>query len=64
MASSGAAFEAVGVPMRRPRPLPVKLFCGLIGKEAHLDRALPYLEQEFGRVEFGTAPACFDFTDY
>lgn len=64
MASSGAALEEVGVSVRRPKPLPVKLFCGLVGSEDHFAEALPCLEQEFGPVDFGTPPIPFDFTDY
>ena len=64
MASSGASIEEVGVFVRRPKPLPVKLFCGLIGIEDRFPDALSRLEQEFGPVEFATSPAAFDFTDY
>ena len=50
--------------MRRPKPLPVKLFCGLIGPGDRLAESLRHLETEFGPVEFATPAALFDFTDY
>lgn len=64
MASPGKDLEKVGEPVRRPKPLPVKLFCGLIGPEDRFAEALTCLELEFGPVDFGSRPAPFDFTDY
>jgi hypothetical protein len=64
MASPGRNLEKVGVPVRRPKPLPVKLFCGLIGSEDRFAEALTCLELEFGTVDFWSRPAPFDFSDY
>jgi hypothetical protein len=52
------------LPVRRPKPQPVKLFCGLIGREEIFTEVLPLLEAEFGSVDLETRPVSFDFTDY
>jgi len=64
MAAPGTDLEEVGAFVMRPKPLPVKLFCGLVGMENSLAEAESLLEQEFGPVEFATHIAPFDFTDY
>ncbi len=50
--------------MRRSKPMPVKLFCGLIGPEACFAEALRCLEREFGPVDSESLQVPFDFTDY
>ena len=64
MASSGADLEEVGVFVMRPKPLPVKLFCGLVGTEDRFAGALPRMEEEFGPLDVTTPSVAFDFTDY
>lgn len=48
----------------RDKPLPVKLFCGLIGRKDQLALAQGHLEREFGPVDLRTPTVRFDFTDY
>jgi hypothetical protein len=46
------------------KPLPVKLFCGLIGRDEALASAREQLEREFGPVDLETDAGPFDFTGY
>ena len=54
----------MGRAKRRPKPLPVKLFCGLIGSEASIAEAVKRLEREFGVVHFASPVIPFEFTNY
>ncbi len=54
----------MGKAKTRPKPLPVKIFCGLIGSEAAVAEAERLLEREFGRVDLRSEILPFDFTDY
>ena len=46
------------------RPVPTKLFCGLIGNRASIEQALEHLVSHFGPVDCESAILHFDFTDY
>lgn len=48
----------------RDKPFPVKLFCGLIGREEYLRLAQDQLETEFGAVDLISPTVPFGFTDY
>jgi len=54
----------MGEAKTRQRPLPVKLFCGLIGSEASIEEAERLLVAELGPVDLRSAFLPFDFTDY
>lgn len=47
------------------KPLPVKLVIGLIYRQASLkNRALGYLKEHFGEIDFLSRPLNFDYTRY
>ena len=48
----------------RQRPLPVKMFCGLIGSEESIGEAERLLAAELGPVDLRSPFLPFDFTDY
>jgi hypothetical protein len=54
----------MGEARTRQKPLPVKLFCGLIGSEASIEEAERLLEAELGPVDLRSPYISFDFTDY
>ena len=54
----------MGRAEQRPKPLPVKLFCGLLGTEASIIGVVEHLECEFGPVHFTSPIVPFEFTDY
>ena len=54
----------MGKAKTRQKPLPVKLFCGLIGSEASIGEAEQLLAAELGPVDMRSPFLPFDFTDY
>jgi hypothetical protein len=54
----------MGESRLRPKPDPVKLFCGLIGREAAIGDALERLVSGFGAIDCETPAVPFEFTDY
>jgi hypothetical protein len=54
----------MGKAKTRQKPLPVKLFCGLIGSEASIEEGERLLEIELGPVDMRSPLLPFDFTDY
>lgn len=49
---------------RRSKPMPIKLFCGLIGTEDALDQIIPRLCEDFGTIDVESEIMRFDVTDY
>jgi len=54
----------MGKAKTRQKPLPVKLFCGLIGSMASIEEAERLLVGELGPVDSRSSFLPFDFTDY
>ena len=54
----------MGQAKQREKPLPVKLFCGLVGREASIEEAEGLLENEFGQLDCRSPLMPFVFTDY
>ncbi len=48
----------------RPKPDPVKIFCGLIGQETAIARAVERLISDFGPADCGSPLMPFEFTGY
>jgi len=48
----------------RPKPDPIKIFCGLIGREDAILEARGLLARVFGDIDLESATLPFDFTDY
>jgi len=54
----------MGKAKTRQKPLPIKLFCGLVGSVASIEEAEGRLEGELGPVDIRSPFLPFDFTDY
>ena len=54
----------MGKAKTRQKPLPVKIFCGLIGSETSIEEAGRLLVAELGPVDSRSPFLPFDFTDY
>lgn len=48
----------------RPKPDPIKIFCGLIGREDSILEARGLLARVFGDIDVESAVFPFDYTDY
>jgi hypothetical protein len=64
VATPGADCKDLEREAMRPKPLRVKLFCGMIGRIDRLVEAQDHLAAEFGRVDLESRTEPFRFTDY
>jgi hypothetical protein len=48
----------------RPKPDPVKIFCGLIGQEKSIAKAIEHLASDFGETDCESPLMPFEFTGY
>lgn len=64
MATPGGDCKAMGLGPRRRKPLPVKLFCGIIARPSAIVRALRRLSEVFGGIDVETPEISFETTTY
>lgn len=49
---------------RRHKPMPVKLFCGLIGRRERIEEVVSIMGRRFGEIDVESPIIPFDVTDY
>lgn len=54
----------MGAVPARDKPEPIKIFCGLIGKQKAIGQAMDSLVVHFGDIDCGSPAVPFVFTDY
>jgi hypothetical protein len=64
MAPPGGVDATMARAQARPKPDPIKIFCGLIGREDAILEARGLLARVFGDIDLESAILPFDFTDY
>jgi hypothetical protein len=64
VATPGSDCKDVDRQMMWRRPFPIRLFCGLIGRESRLKKARDLLQVEFGPIDIESPVEGFDYTDY
>ena len=64
MATSGEVGKPMDEARRRERPAPVKIFCGLIGRQEAIAQGTAVLVRDFGEIDCQSPVLPFEFTDY